>query len=369
MQRSYQRAGSDAALSHAHRSIKAAAPGHHSNHRDNQSAQAHRPNHTGVPDKLKNHLEAHGGYDLSDLRVHRNSSFPTRVHAHAYTQGNNIFLAAGQEHLLAHEAWHAVQQKQGRVNPASPLNAINAEPHLEHEANSIMATPVAPEMMRSALMQRSTPASAIQLAPNQEGTCDPETLLAEVRQLEADGLSRSEILDRVSENHGGNIDRYFYTDRYGWVDIRHFGAAGSYAQSTGSVVAEGLGLGNEVMQWLTEWGDDYRSGFSPEDVPSNAAGAEFGDDFYSDDELLSESLARWMSDAGARAATDPAAHADALPATDPAARGGADRGSSNVSRTQSTVSGEINEMENEWSRGWRMINTPEYWMQLYGVGY
>jgi hypothetical protein len=39
---------------------------------------------------------------------------------------------------------------------------------------------------------------------------------------------------------------------------------------------EGLGFAVEVTQWATEWGDSYRSGFSPEDLPSNSEGVSFG---------------------------------------------------------------------------------------------
>ena len=37
------------------------------------------------------------------------------MQARAYTQGSEIYMAPGQERHLAHEAWHVVQQKQGRV--------------------------------------------------------------------------------------------------------------------------------------------------------------------------------------------------------------------------------------------------------------
>ena len=53
------------------------------------------------------------------------------------------------------------------------------------------------------------------------------------------------------------------------------------ASGTPGAVTESLGLANEAVQWATEWGDDYRSGFSPEDMPSNSAGADFGEFFRS----------------------------------------------------------------------------------------
>ncbi len=36
------------------------------------------------------------------------------------------------------------------------------------------------------------------------------------------------------------------------------------------------GRGYELLQYLSEWGEDYRSGFSPEDITSNSAGIDFG---------------------------------------------------------------------------------------------
>lgn len=102
-------------------------------------------NNTGIPDKLKTGIESLSGYSLDDVMVHYNSAKPAQLQAHAYTQGAEIHLAPGQESHLAHEAWHVVQQKQGRVNPSmkipditnlsvnGPLT-INNDPALEQEA-------------------------------------------------------------------------------------------------------------------------------------------------------------------------------------------------------------------------------------------
>ena len=59
------------------------------------------------------------------------------MQAHAYTQGSDIHVAPGQERHLAHEAWHVVQQAQGRVQPTMQLQgtAINDDPALEQEAD------------------------------------------------------------------------------------------------------------------------------------------------------------------------------------------------------------------------------------------
>jgi hypothetical protein len=91
----------------------------------------------GLPDKLKAGIEAMSGLDMSDVRVHRNSDKPAQLNALAYAQGSEIHLGPGQEHHLPHEAWHTVQQKQGRVRPTVQAKgaAINDEPALEKEAD------------------------------------------------------------------------------------------------------------------------------------------------------------------------------------------------------------------------------------------
>ncbi|MBI1395206.1 MAG: DUF4157 domain-containing protein [Betaproteobacteria bacterium] len=96
-------------------------------------------NRTGMPDDLKAGVEALSGMDLSAVRVHRNSPQPEQLAAHAYAQGNDIHLAPGQEQHLPHEAWHIVQQRQGRVAPTTQLagTPVNDDAALEAEADSM----------------------------------------------------------------------------------------------------------------------------------------------------------------------------------------------------------------------------------------
>ncbi|NVJ48701.1 MAG: DUF4157 domain-containing protein, partial [Cytophagia bacterium] len=80
------------------------------------------------------------GHSMDDVKVHYNSSRPAQLQAHAYAQGNQIHLAPGQEKHLAHEAWHVVQQKQGRVKPTMQLKSqvnINDDAGLEKEADAM----------------------------------------------------------------------------------------------------------------------------------------------------------------------------------------------------------------------------------------
>lgn len=94
-------------------------------------------NKTGMSDQLKSGVESLSGLDMSDVRVHYNSSKPASVQAHAYTQGSNIHVSPGQEKHLPHEAWHVAQQKQGRVQATTEVGGmpVNDNPSLEKEAD------------------------------------------------------------------------------------------------------------------------------------------------------------------------------------------------------------------------------------------
>lgn len=109
---------------------------HHSE--GNPPAIRKKENRTGLPDNLKSGIEQLSGYPMDDVQVHYNSHKPAQLQAHAYAQGTEIHLASGQEQHLAHEAWHVVQQKQGRVAPTMQLKEktpINDDACLENEAD------------------------------------------------------------------------------------------------------------------------------------------------------------------------------------------------------------------------------------------
>src|ERR1700758_4400901 len=69
-----------------------------------------------LPSALKAGIESLPGMSLDDVRVHYNSPEPARLNALAYTQGTDIHVAPGHDRHVAHEAWHIVQQRQGRVS-------------------------------------------------------------------------------------------------------------------------------------------------------------------------------------------------------------------------------------------------------------
>lgn len=100
------------------------------------------PNHTGLPDNLKSGIENLSGYSMDDVKVHYNSEKPAQLQALAYTQGTDIHVAPGQEQHLPHEAWHVVQQKEGRVKPTLQLKDgvnVNDDAGLEKEADDMGA--------------------------------------------------------------------------------------------------------------------------------------------------------------------------------------------------------------------------------------
>ena len=103
-----------------------------------QESTADKPNNTGLPDNLKAGIETLSGISMDSVKVHYNSEKPAQLNALAYAQGTDIHVAPGQEKHLPHEAWHVVQQAQGRVQPTMQMKEgvpINDDQSLEHEAD------------------------------------------------------------------------------------------------------------------------------------------------------------------------------------------------------------------------------------------
>jgi Domain of unknown function (DUF4157) len=113
----------------------------------NEKTTLQKSNDTGLPNNLKVGIEALSGYSMDNVRVHYNSSKPAEVQALAYAQGTEIHLAPGQEKHLPHEAWHVVQQAQGRVQPTMQMKngvPVNDDAGLEHEADVMGAKALEP---------------------------------------------------------------------------------------------------------------------------------------------------------------------------------------------------------------------------------
>lgn len=128
------------------------------------------PSKTGLPDTLKSGIESMSGYSMDDVQVHYNSPKPAALNAHAYAQGTDIHLAGGQEQHLPHEAWHVVQQAQGRVQPTAEVGgqAINDDAVLEQEADVMWA--------RAAQSGGQEASSSAKSAPNQGGAAQRQVI-------------------------------------------------------------------------------------------------------------------------------------------------------------------------------------------------
>ena len=129
-----------------------------------QRTAAH--NETGLPDGLKTKMEGTFGTSLDHLRVNKNSSFPAKVGAIATAQGNRIDIAPGHynpdtsagQKLIGHEAWHTVQQSQGRVKPTMQMksgHAVNDDRGLESEADAMGDRVASAQPKQFAAPQRS----------------------------------------------------------------------------------------------------------------------------------------------------------------------------------------------------------------------
>lgn len=129
--------------------VQASSPARSPRSSRNGSRETPPHNQTGLPTSLLRAIEAAVGHDLSNIRVHPDSTHANQLGAIAYAQGNQIHVAPGQfrpetpggRRLLGHEVAHVLQQSQGRVEANGHVDglAINEDPHLEREADRLGA--------------------------------------------------------------------------------------------------------------------------------------------------------------------------------------------------------------------------------------
>lgn len=134
-----------------------------------QREEKAKPNNTGLPDQLKSGIESMSGMSMDHVKVHYNSDKPAQLNAHAYAQGSEIHVAPGQEQHLPHEAWHVVQQAQGRVKPTMQMKMgvpVNDDVGLEAEADVMGAkamTHISVPTQATESKQRSTPVAQLNI--------------------------------------------------------------------------------------------------------------------------------------------------------------------------------------------------------------
>ena len=152
-----------------------------------------KKNNSGLPENLKSGVENLSGLSMDDVKVHYNSDKPAQLNAHAYAQGTDIHLASGQEKHLPHEAWHVVQQKQGRVQPTMMMKAkvpINDDQRLEKEADVMGARAL--QMKPFSLSDYRTEKSVQKKGVVQKVDGDPSEGLNEHLDLETPGVEEIE---------------------------------------------------------------------------------------------------------------------------------------------------------------------------------
>lgn len=136
-----------------------------------QAAAAPKGQGGALPDVLRQGIESLSGIGMDHVRVYYNSPRPAGLQAHAYAQGSEIHLAPGQEKHLPHEAWHVVQQAQGRVRPTLQMKAgvaLNDDQDLEREADVMGARAQEHGLVQRALAGQGDVARAS--APPAHGT-------------------------------------------------------------------------------------------------------------------------------------------------------------------------------------------------------
>ncbi|RLK61969.1 DUF4157 domain-containing protein [Actinokineospora cianjurensis] len=82
-----------------------------------------------LADRVRTDMEARLGADFSSVRVHDDSAAARsadEIGAHAYTSGEHVVLGrgGGDDHTLAHELWHVVQQREGPVSATDHGNGV-----------------------------------------------------------------------------------------------------------------------------------------------------------------------------------------------------------------------------------------------------
>ncbi|NEO85276.1 MAG: DUF4157 domain-containing protein [Spirulina sp. SIO3F2] len=159
--------------------------------------QTSEPNRTGMPLQLKAGVESLSGMSMSDVKVHYNSPEPTKIGALAYTRGTDIHLAPKQEQHLAHEAWHVVQQKQGRVPVTTQFKKLagNDSPALEREADVMGA--------KAAAFKGAQPVGMVQ----QQGLMQRQVVQARLPVLDATAFTaQTEVVRDLLLHTAKNMD-------------------------------------------------------------------------------------------------------------------------------------------------------------------
>jgi len=227
----------------------------------------------GLPMGLRTGIEALSGVAMAGVRVHYNSARPAQLNALAHAQGSDIHLAPGQDRHLPHEAWHVVQQAQGRVRPTAQLAgvAINDDAGLEREADTMGAR---------AAQFRAVPASP---GPAQRVTASAAPLQAVWEELEGGTLKWDKPINGIQWFYRPEDDKYSYQVVSTFVDKKYIPGQGQwrpYATWQEAGVAHTAAIADRVATYeKARGGGDHSIGTRPRGAPA------IGSEIYVHDEL------------------------------------------------------------------------------------
>jgi len=190
----------------------------------------------GLPAQLKQGIEALSGMAMDHVRVHYNSPQPAQLQAHAYAQGADIHLAAGQDRHLPHEAWHVVQQAQGRVKPTLQMKdgvAVNDSAALEAEADVMGARALGAGRRAQALPGAAGPSSNPVPAGTRSASLNARALPRQLARPGFRGPARA-ASKAYRKTSGGPFD---LAHRLSYADIRDHVENGDKKSITNLIIA------------------------------------------------------------------------------------------------------------------------------------
>lgn len=171
---------------------------------DRRTLSPYERDGTGLPGRLRQAVEVLSGVSLAGVRVHHGSPLPGTIQARAFAHGNEIHVGPGHGRHLAHEAWHIVQQRQGRVAPtlqAAGL-ALNNSPQLEGEAERMGA--------RAESLARSPHLSGLPLPPERHFAVTKAPIQAYLRVADDESflqdLNRESVHRILCRYNDGHLD-------------------------------------------------------------------------------------------------------------------------------------------------------------------
>lgn len=198
------------------------------------AAETPKPNNTGLPDQLKSGIESLSGMSMDHVKVHYNSAQPAQLNAHAYAQGSEIHVAPGQERHLPHEAWHVVQQVQGRVKPTMQMKAgvpVNDDAGLEAEADVMGAKALG---LGAVQMRKEGDVGMLELNPSPS---QPIQQKEPKNSSSIDLNAQNKALNPAKGESNVLIQKYSYAPTPAEITVKHPKGTDKWIESTGAKVS------------------------------------------------------------------------------------------------------------------------------------